>query len=132
MADKLRAGRAAVGRARREIVELLKSAGWWRDELALQAEMAAADLVLLRRLRDEVLGLESAVITEVTDHGAKRRKPDPLLAAYQAQANQVRQDFKALSMNYDSRVAKPRGGEDADDPLARLMGFGAEEGAGDE
>lgn len=124
------AARGRVARAKREITALLKAAGWWREELAFQVEMAAADLVLFRQLRTKALSVPP-VVTETRRDGPIQ-KPHPLIAMMQAQANQVRQDFKALSMNYDSRVPKGRGEADGPDLLSAMMGMDPEEGSGDD
>ena len=81
--------------------KLLKDAGLWRPELTYQLEMLAVEIATYRKAYQEVLTLDKFTITENSREGDDRLRTHPAVAAYQAQANQLRQDLKVLLMNFD-------------------------------
>lgn len=104
---------------KRYVRSVLKRAGKWAPEMGYQVELLATDLLIYRRLRDELL--EGAVlITETSREGNDRQKVHPAVAALKQQADAVRADLKSLLMNRE--IERDGVGDDGGGLLAELMG----------
>lgn len=103
---------------KRYVRSVLKRAGKWSPEMGYQVELLATDLLVYRRLRDELL-TGRVLITETSREGHTRKKVHPAVAALKQQADAVRADLKSLLMN---REIERDGVGDDGGLLAELMG----------
>lgn len=103
---------------KRYVRSVLKRAGKWAPEMGYQVELLATDLLIYRRLRDELLA-GAVLITETSREGNDRQKVHPAVAALKQQADAVRADLKSLLMN---REIERDGVGDDGGLLAELMG----------
>lgn len=114
---------AKIENVKRHVTRVLKKAGVYRPEMSYQIELLAADIIQWRKFLSESLD-QPGTITEGRQYGSVI-KVNPIHSMVQAQANQVRQDLKALLMNWEKRDGKTvgGGGED-DDLLTKIMAEG--------
>lgn len=103
---------------KRYVRSVLKKAGKWAPEMGYQVELLATDLLIYRRLREELL-TGAVLITEKSREGNDRQKVHPAVAALKQQADAVRADLKSLLMN---REIERDGVGDDGGLLAELMG----------
>lgn len=104
---------------KRYVRSVLKRAGKWAPEMGYQAELLATDLLIYRRLRDELLA-GAVLITETSREGNDRQKVHPAVAALKQQADAVRADLKSLLMNRE--IERDGVGDDGGGLLDELMG----------
>lgn len=99
---------------------VLKKAGVYRPEMSYQIELLASDLALWRKFRDESLETPSTVVEERKDYSVT--KVHPIHSMVQAQANQLRQDLKALLMNWEKRdTRKADEAPDEEDLMSQMF-----------
>lgn len=103
---------------KRYVRSVLKKTGKWSPEMGYQVELLATDLLVYRRLREELLA-GAVLITETSREGNDRQKVHPAVAALKQQADAVRADLKSLLMN---REIEREGVGDDGGLLAELMG----------
>lgn len=114
---------AKIENVKRHIIRVLRKAEVYRPEMCYQIELLAADVIQWRKFLGESLD-QPGTIVETRQYGSVV-KVNPIHSMVQAQANQVRQDLKALLMNWEKRDGKSAGtAPDGDDLLAKIMSSG--------
>lgn len=107
---------------KRYVRDVLKERGLYEKEMCYQVELLASDLMVFRRIRDEAIKPETALLmVEVSREGEKRAKENPIFVMMTRYADRVRKDLKALLMNREIQPSENVRLKD-DDPLTELMG----------
>ena len=96
---------------------VLRRAGKWSPEMSYQVELLATDLLVYRKLRDDVLN-NGVTTFETSREGHPREKLRPSVQMLRQQADTVRADLNVLLMN---RALERDGGQGGDDLLAKLL-----------
>ena len=96
---------------------VLRRAGKWSPEMSYQVELLATDLLVYRKLRDDVLN-NGVTAIETSREGHSREKLRPSVQMLRQQADTVRADLNVLLMN---RALERDGGQGGDDLLAKLL-----------
>lgn len=96
---------------------VLRRAGKWSPEMSYQVELLATDLLVYRKLRDDVLN-NGVTTFETSREGHSREKLRPSVQMLRQQADTVRADLNVLLMN---RALERDGGQGGDDLLAKLL-----------
>lgn len=109
-----------VTNVRARIWRILKDAGAWDSTLSYQVELAASDIVVWRKLRDDVLSLDSLITTIERDNGSMAPKAHPLLNEYREQAKIVQKDCDLLLMNIKSKKGKDVAADGLKEFMARM------------
>lgn len=105
-ASKLRFDRQ-MKNIKQYIVKKLKTAGVWDDTITYAAEIAAINILLYRKLANEVLpDYQSLVEVETSREGAPRKKASPLLGELQRQMERAIMSLRELTMTV--RSGKPK------------------------
>lgn len=105
---------------KRQIKEKLKKAECYDPEMDYQIEIAATDILVYRKLREEAInGVDDIVITEKSREGNDRSRVNPIYETLQKQADVVRKDLRALYMNRE--IARKGKKNDSSDPMMEFM-----------
>ena len=103
---------------RARIRKMLREAGKWAPEMGYQVEQLATDLLVYRRLRDDIME-NGVTMTERSREGYPRERPRPSMQLFKQYGDAVRADLKVLLMN--RALDREDGGSQGDELLAKLM-----------
>lgn len=99
------------------ITKKLKENGTYDNSVTYAIEVAAVNILLYRKLADEILpDHQSLLDIEISREGAKRKKASPLLGELQRQMERTLASLRDLSMTV--RTGKPKS---EDDTFAKFM-----------
>ena len=102
------------------ISKMLREAGVDDQTLAYQIELVATDILVYRKLRQELLDESTKMVrTEHTDRGQARLRSNPLLFDLREQSKVVQKGLDMLMMNVKSKKGTK---EPARDNFAEFMG----------
>jgi len=102
---------------KRYIRQVLKQAGVHDGTLGYQIETVATSVVVFRKMRRELMALDSMTILEYSDKGQERIKTHPLLAAIREQSKLIIIGLDKLTMNIKSKKVKA----EVEDGFTRFM-----------
>lgn len=98
-----------VKKAARQIRAALKRAGKWSAEMELQVEALASDIVVYRRLRDDIMQ-NGVMMEEISREGDARARLRPSVGVFRQYSDALRADLKVLLMNRVLDPGAPAGG----------------------
>lgn len=104
--------RREIDSIKRYITKLLKDAGSYEPRLGYQIESVASDIIIYRRLRDQLLMRTDFLVTEKSREGFDRTKVTSLVMEVRLQSERVQKGLDLLLMNVKSKKGKG-GGKDA-------------------
>lgn len=100
---------------------VLKEHEMYSSEMSYQIELLASDLLVFRKIRDEVLKEgENPTVTEKSRENENRIKENPIYNLMAKFADRVRKDLRSLMMNKELSPADSKGDE-GNDALTQLM-----------
>ena len=102
---------------------VLVKQGKYSPEMSYQIELLASDLLVFRKIRNQVLNEEEEpTITEKSREGELRTKENPIYNLMAKFADRVRKDLRSLKMNKELPNNDDEGGtEKEEDALKELM-----------
>lgn len=109
--------RREIANLKRYITKLLKDAGSYEPRLGYQIESVASDILIYRRLRDQLLTRTDFLVTEKSREGYDRTKVTSLVMEVRLQSERVQKGLDLLLMNVKSKKGKGT----AKDALSEFM-----------
>ena len=92
---------------KRYIRNVLRKVGAYDESLGYQIEVVATDLLIYRKLREQILAEDfSMTFNEQSREGDARIKLNPLFSTYQEQSKRVTDGFDKLTMNVKAKKKK--------------------------
>lgn len=88
-----------------------------------QVRATAANMVILDKIQDEILALDSLVIHDTGSMGQKKREVSPLLPYYDKLQRTLLMQFEALGLNFKATPSKVREADPNDDEDQTLRDF---------
>lgn len=100
---------------------VLKEHEMYSSEMSYQIELLASDLLVFRKIRDEVLKEEQTpTVTEKSREGEDRIRENPIYNLMDKFADRLRKDLRSLMMNKELAPTESKGDE-GNDALTQLM-----------
>lgn len=100
---------------------VLKEHEMYSSEMSYQIELLASDLLVFRKIRDEVLKEEQTpTVTEKSREGKDRIRENPIYNLMAKFADRLRKDLRSLMMNKELAPTESKGDE-GNDALTQLM-----------
>ena len=100
---------------------VLKEHEMYSSEMSYQIELLASDLLVFRKIRDEVLKEEQTpTVTEKSREGEDRIRENPIYNLMAKFADRLRKDLRSLMMNKELAPTESKGDE-GNDALTQLM-----------
>lgn len=100
---------------------VLKEHEMYSSEMSYQIELLASDLLVFRKIRDEVLKEEQTpTVTEKSREGEDRIRENPIYNLMAKFADRLRKDLRSLMMNKELAPTESKGDE-CNDALTQLM-----------
>ena len=101
--------RREIANIKRYITKLLKEEGSYQPRLGYQIESVASDLIIYRRLRDQLLTKTDFMVVEKSREGYDRSKVTSLVMEVRLQSERVQKGLDLLLMNVKSKKGKGQG-----------------------
>ena len=98
--------RREINNVKRYITKLLKDAGSYEPRLGYQIESVASDILIYRRLRDQLLTRTDFMVVEKSREGYDRAKVTSLVMEVRLQSERVQKGLDLLLMNVKSKKGK--------------------------
>lgn len=98
--------RREINNIKRYITKLLKDAGTYEPRLSYQIESVASDIIIYRRLRDQLLMKTDFMVVEKSREGYDRAKVTSLVMEVRLQSERVQKGLDLLLMNVKSKKGK--------------------------
>lgn len=98
--------RREINNLKRYITKLLKDAGSYEPRLGYQIESVASDILIYRRLRDQLLTRTDFMVVEKSREGYDRAKVTSLVMEVRLQSERVQKGLDLLLMNVKSKKGK--------------------------
>lgn len=100
---------------------VLKEHEMYSSEMSYQIELLASDLLVFRKIRDEVLKEDQTpTVTEKSREGEDRIRENPIYNLMAKFADRLRKDLRSLMMNKELAPTESKGDE-GNDALTQLM-----------
>lgn len=100
---------------------VLKEHEMYSSEMSYQIELLASDLLVFRKIRDEVLKEEQTpTVTEKSREGEDRIRENPIYNLMAKFADRLRKDLRSLMMNKELAPTESKNDE-GNDTLTQLM-----------
>lgn len=100
---------------------VLKEHEMYSSEMSYQIELLASDLLVFRKIRDEVLKEDQTpTVTEKSREGEDRIRENPIYNLMAKFADRLRKDLRSLMMNKELAPTESKGDE-GNDVLTQLM-----------
>lgn len=100
---------------------VLKEHEMYSSEMSYQIELLASDLLVFRKIRDEVLKEEQTpTVTEKSREGEDRIRENPIYNLMAKFADRLRKDLRSLMMNKELAPTESKNDE-GNDALTQLM-----------
>ena len=116
--------RREISNIKRYITKLLKDAGTYEPRLGYQIESVASDIIIYRRLRDQLLMKTDFMVVEKSREGFDRSKVTSLVMEVRLQSERVQKGLDLLLMNVKS---KKNAKDPSKDSLSEFMASITEE-----
>ena len=101
---------------KRQITQILRDAGNYDPTLCYQVELVATDILIYRKMREELLEAGEILTQETSREGDARRRANPLVSLVRKQSEIVQKGLDRLTMN----IASKPGREIAKNNLAKF------------
>jgi hypothetical protein len=101
--------RREIANIKRYITKLLKEEGSYQPRLGYQIESVASDIIIYRRLRDQLLTKTDFMVVEKSREGYDRSKVTSLVMEVRLQSERVQKGLDLLLMNVKSKKGKGQG-----------------------
>ena len=112
--------RREINNLKRYITKLLKDAGSYEPRLGYQIESVASDILIYRRLRDQLLTKTDFMVVEKSREGYDRAKVTSLVMEVRLQSERVQKGLDLLLMNVKSKKGKGAGKDALSEFMERM------------
>ena len=112
--------RREINNLKRYITKLLKDAGSYEPRLGYQIESVASDILIYRRLRDQLLTRTDFMVVEKSREGYDRAKVTSLVMEVRLQSERVQKGLDLLLMNVKSKKGKGAGNDALSEFMERM------------
>lgn len=113
--------RREISNIKRYITKLLKDEGSYQPRLGYQIESVASDIIIYRRLRDQLLMRTDFLVTEKSREGFDRTKVTSLVMEVRLQSERVQKGLDLLLMNVKSKKGKGAGKDALSEFMERMQ-----------
>lgn len=113
--------RREISNIKRYITKLLKDEGSYQPRLGYQIESVASDIIIYRRLRDQLLMRTDFLVTEKSREGFDRTKVTSLVMEVRLQSERVQKGLDLLLMNVKSKKGKGSGKDALSEFMERMQ-----------
>lgn len=113
--------RREINNLKRYITKLLKDAGSYEPRLGYQIESVASDILIYRRLRDQLLTRTDFMVVEKSREGYDRAKVTSLVMEVRLQSERVQKGLDLLLMNVKSKKGKGAGKDALSEFMERMQ-----------
>ena len=113
--------RREISNIKRYITKLLKDEGSYQPRLSYQIESVASDIIIYRRLRDQLLMRTDFLVTEKSREGFDRTKVTSLVMEVRLQSERVQKGLDLLLMNVKSKKGKGAGKDALSEFMERMQ-----------
>ena len=113
--------RREISNIKRYITKLLKDEGSYQPRLGYQIGSVASDIIIYRRLRDQLLMRTDFLVTEKSREGFDRTKVTSLVMEVRLQSERVQKGLDLLLMNVKSKKGKGAGKDALSEFMERMQ-----------
>ena len=113
--------RREISNIKRYITKLLKDEGSYQPRLGYQIESVTSDIIIYRRLRDQLLMRTDFLVTEKSREGFDRTKVTSLVMEVRLQSERVQKGLDLLLMNVKSKKGKGAGKDALSEFMERMQ-----------
>ena len=113
--------RREISNIKRYITKLLKDEGSYQPRLGYQIESVASDIIIYRRLRDQLLMKTDFMVVEKSREGYDRAKVTSLVMEVRLQSERVQKGLDLLLMNVKSKKGKGVGKDALSEFMERMQ-----------